>query len=172
VGLIGPCWALMGLVGPHSLGNALGIGSREVLHPPVLTEISSSKFDMTYLDMDCASLSVRFTKEYLCSVYSIVVNIHIEITWVTRPVIIGRDQRFSSSVVEAISSLVDLKTIQMRLGDCYMLERMRSNSRILKVRYVIDTYIGESFIINQIIKSLVRKNASICLLGDQVIGFD
>jgi hypothetical protein len=110
----GPYWALLGLNGPYasrSLGNTLGIGLREVLHPPLLTEISSSKFDMTYLDMDRASLSVRFTRRVLVSVYSIVVNNHIGITKVIRPMTIRGDQRSSSCVVEAISSLVGLKTI-------------------------------------------------------------
>jgi hypothetical protein len=40
----------------------------------------------------------------------------------------------------------------------FLLERMQSNTRILKVVYVIDTYIWEYPIIDPIIMRLVRRN--------------
>jgi hypothetical protein len=50
-----------------------------------------------------------------------------------------------------------------------MLVRMRSNTRILEVGYVFVTYIWEFSTINRIIKSVVRENVSMCLLGSQMI---
>jgi hypothetical protein len=75
MGLIGPC--VFSPLNNTSVTEFLGCYSS-----PLLKEISSLKFDVTYLEKDCAPLFTSVHKESLASIYSTVGIVQNETTQV------------------------------------------------------------------------------------------